>query len=157
MSKFVHLKLFLTPSLLRIVERTGRVLQSAPGSLPSQEQDIRALHREVFLCPVKTDEEYAFWLSLILKPWPLVFQAKLLYLITAPGDSTGKVYWVESCGCSHLQHTSSKQLDFSELARALRVLYNHKAWTDDDIFSIFNEITSKFKFINQHNLNWHGG
>ncbi|XP_064400088.1 F-box only protein 47-like [Halichondria panicea] len=132
----------LVKSKSKLIDRTNTVLQAVPGSLPWQETDVRALHREVFLCPVKSDEEYGLWLSLILKPWPLVFQAKLLYLLTAPGDDSGKVYWIESCGCSHLQHTSNDNLDFSELARAMRVLYQNKAWTEDDIVTIFNEITS---------------
>lgn len=133
----------LTHYFSRLIDRTTAVLQAVPGSLPWQETDIRALHREVFLCPVKSDVQYGFWLSLILKPWPLVFQAKLLYLLTAPGDDSGKVYWIETCGCSNLQHTSNDNLDFSELARAMRVLYQNKAWTEDDIVTIFNEITCK--------------
>ena len=134
----------------RVLERTNTVLQAVPGSLPWHEKDVRLLYRQLFLCPVDaSDKEYGFWLSLILKPWPLVFQAKLLYLLAAPGDASGKVYWVESCGCSHLQHTSRERLDFSDLARSLRVLYYHKAWTEDDVITIFNELTSESFLINR--------
>ena len=122
----------------------NKVLQSAPGALRWHEKDVRILHRLLFLCPADScDKEYGFWLSLILKPWPIVFQAKLLYLLTAPGDASGFVFWTEACGCSHLQHTSSEKVDFTELARALRVMHSRLDWSEDDIISIFNEVTSK--------------
>ena len=53
--------------------------------------------------------------------------------------------WTEACGCSHLQHTPGGCVDFSDVARALRVLVTcrGKEWTDDDIISIVDELTSK--------------
>ena len=53
------------------------------------------------------------------------------------------------CGCSHLQHISDGCVDFSDVGRALRVLYTecHKEWTDDDIISIVDELTSKYKYM----------
>ena len=58
---------------------------------------------------------------------------------------TGFVSWTEVCGCSHLQHTSDGCVDFSEVGRALRVLHTEcrKEWTDDDIISIVDELTSE--------------
>ena len=55
--------------------------------------------------------------------------------------------WTEVCGCSHLQHTAGGCVDFSEVARALKVLFTHrsKEWSNDDIISIVNELTSKHK------------
>ena len=57
----------------------------------------------------------------------------------------GFVSWTEVCGCSHLQHISDGCVDFSEVGRALRVLHTEcrKEWTDDDIISIVDELTSK--------------
>ena len=62
---------------------------------------------------------------------------------------TGFVSWTEVCGCSHLQHISDGCVDFSDVGRALRVLYTecHKEWTDDDIISIVDELTSKYKYM----------
>lgn len=55
----------------------------------------------------------------------------------------GFVSWTQVCGCSSLEHTSGS-VDFSELARALRVLgHRPHDWTEDDIISIVDELTSK--------------
>lgn len=134
----------LVQAIARLEERVDKVLRSAPASLLWHEKDVRLLHRLVFLCPSKTDQEYSFWLTKILKPWPITFQARLLYLLTAPEDSSGFVTWTQVCGCHSLQHTS-EALDFSELARALRILYMDRPrdWTEDDIISIIDELTSK--------------
>ena len=70
----------------------------APASLPDQERDIRLLHRYLFLIPAKdSDEEYAFWLSKILRSWPVADQAKLLFLLTAPEDENGTVCTMLHC------------------------------------------------------------
>lgn len=51
--------------------------------------------------------------------------------------------WTQVCGCSSLEHTSGS-VDFSELARALRVLaHRPHDWSEDDIISIVDELTSK--------------
>lgn len=47
--------------------------------------DVRELHRLLFLVPAKDDEvDYALWLSFILRHWPTKQQAKLLFLLTNP-------------------------------------------------------------------------
>lgn len=74
----------------RLEGRVHRVLCCAPSSLPSHERDIRLLHKYLFLIPARrSDKEYAFWLTQILKPWPITYQARLLYLLTAPEDEDG--------------------------------------------------------------------
>ena len=52
--------------------------------------------------------------------------------------------WTQACGCSSLEHMSGS-VDFSELARALKVLRTHRPrdWSEDDIISIIDELTSK--------------
>ena len=52
--------------------------------------------------------------------------------------------WTQACGCSSLEHTSGS-VDFSELARALKVLRAHRPrdWSEDDVISIIDELTSK--------------
>ncbi len=80
--------------LLRLEQRVSKVLLSGPASLPWHEKDIRQLLRLVFLAPARTDAEYGFWLTQILKPWPIVFQARLLYIITGPEEQNGRpILW----------------------------------------------------------------
>ena len=68
----------------------NKVLRSSPASLPWHEKDIRLLHRFTFLIPSRTDQEYSYWMTQILKPWPITFQARLLYLLTGPEDANGE-------------------------------------------------------------------
>ena len=76
--------------IYRLEERVNKVLRSPPASMPWHEKDVRLLHRLVFLSTAKTDEEYTFWLTQILKPWPITFQARLLYMLLAPEDANGE-------------------------------------------------------------------
>ena len=77
---------------LRLEERVEAVLESRASSQPLMERDIRLLHRRVFLDHAArlNEKEYGFWLMLILKPWKISLQARLLYLLTAPEDTHGK-------------------------------------------------------------------
>lgn len=80
--------MFLSP---RLEQRVEKVLYSAPASFPLLERDVRIVHRRVFLDHAlsQSEESYAFWLTQILQPWPIVCQARLLYLLTAPEDNDG--------------------------------------------------------------------
>ena len=68
----------------------NKVLRSLPASLPWHEKDVRLLHRFTFLIPSRTDQEYSYWMTQILKPWPITFQARLLYILTGPEDANGE-------------------------------------------------------------------
>ena len=70
----------------------GQVLQAAPGRLAWHEKDVRLLLQLLFLRPTAASsrEEHGYWLDQLLKPWPITFQAKLLYLLTGPVDSQGQ-------------------------------------------------------------------
>nr|KAG5695438.1 hypothetical protein BaRGS_033563 [Batillaria attramentaria] len=73
----------------------------------------------------------AFWLTRILKPWPMVQQARLLYLLY------GVVQWYQMCGTSldTAQH-------FGGISCALQTLYMHSTeWSEDELISILDEIT----------------
>ena len=79
-----------SPPCTRLEDRVNKVLRSSPASLPWHEKDIRLLHRFTFLIPSRTDQEYSYWMTQILKPWPITFQARLLYLLTGPEDANGE-------------------------------------------------------------------
>ena len=56
---------------------------------------------------------------------------------------TGFVSWTQECGCSTLQHESCT-VNFTELSKALMILHSVRSeWSDDDIISIIDEMTSK--------------
>ncbi|XP_067135518.1 F-box only protein 47-like isoform X5 [Centruroides vittatus] len=82
----------------------------------------------------------SFWLSKILKPWPLVHQAKLLFLLYGPVCSD-KIQWFEL--------TENTPEDYSEASKKLTDLayiiqlmqQNTLEWNGDDIISILEEIT----------------
>lgn len=67
----------------------SRILRLSPGVLPWHEYDFRQLVRSILLEPSHSDEEYSFWLCQLLKGHPITHQARLLYILTGPTDSTG--------------------------------------------------------------------
>ncbi|XP_062968556.1 F-box only protein 47 isoform X2 [Cynocephalus volans] len=66
----------------------SRKMQSAvcskPGSARKLELRIRLFCRNVLLDHWTHQSDSAFWLTRILKPWPMVNQARLLYIIFGP-------------------------------------------------------------------------
>ena len=54
------------------------------GSHQRLEFEIRCFFRRVFLDHCSSLQDRAFWLTRILKPWPLVYQARLLFLLYGP-------------------------------------------------------------------------
>ena len=52
-----------------------------PGAHPGLEYEVRCFLRRVFLDPGSNTADKAFWLTRVLKPWPMVQQARLLYLL----------------------------------------------------------------------------
>ena len=54
------------------------------GGHAKLEFEIRCFYRRVFLDPCDSLQDKAFWLTRVLKPWPLVYQARLLFLLYGP-------------------------------------------------------------------------
>ena len=48
---------------------------------------MRLFYRRVFVDEARTDHEKAFWLDQILRPLPMVHQAKVLFLLFGPMTS----------------------------------------------------------------------
>ncbi|XP_078349063.1 F-box only protein 47-like [Oculina patagonica] len=125
-------------------DRISQVLRSTPGSQPWYEKYIRVFCREIFLDKASDLVEKGFWLCKILKPWPLVFQARLLYILYGPvNDDNGTVDWstVESCPT----YFGVEDAELRELADALKILHVYcdtKDWNEDDFISVFEELTS---------------
>ena len=54
------------------------------GSQSEMELQVRLFFRRVFLNHSSVNKDKAFWLNLVLKPFPLVHQAHLLFLLYGP-------------------------------------------------------------------------
>ncbi|XP_025085040.1 F-box only protein 47-like isoform X2 [Pomacea canaliculata] len=123
-----------------ILKNMKIVVSSKPGAHPCLEYDVRCFLRRVFLDACSNVADKAFWLTRILKPWPLVQQARLLYLLYGAAHNE-EVLWYQMCGSSvdvtHLAHY------FGGLACAMQTLYaQSNEWSEDDLISILDEMTS---------------
>ncbi|XP_031572953.1 F-box only protein 47-like [Actinia tenebrosa] len=123
-------------------ERIEKVLNSSPGTYPWFEKYIRVFCREIFLNKALDDQDRGFWLSTILKPWPLVFQARLLYILYGPFyRDTGLINWVVMSTCPTFYGVDD--IEIRDLAEALTLLHKEceKTWNDDDIISVIEELS----------------
>ncbi|XP_032727673.1 F-box only protein 47 isoform X3 [Lontra canadensis] len=70
--------------LTNLSRKMQTVVCSKPGSARKLELRIRLFCRNVLLDHWIHRSDSAFWLTRILKPWPMVNQARLLYIIFGP-------------------------------------------------------------------------
>ncbi|KAK3700884.1 hypothetical protein QZH41_012700, partial [Actinostola sp. cb2023] len=124
-------------------ERLEKVLNSTPGTFPWFEKYIRIFCREVFLNKAFDEPDRGFWLSTILKPWPLVFQARLLYILYGPYyRDTGLINWSVMSTCPTFYGV--EDVEVRELADSVVLLYTEckKHWNEDGIISIIEELSA---------------
>lgn len=74
-------------------ERLNQALNKGLGSLPWYEKYVRVFYREIFLDKAEDEAELGFWLSQMLAPLPLVFQARMLYILYGPEDQGTVLYY----------------------------------------------------------------
>ena len=77
----------------RVDERLNQALNKGLGSLPWYEKYVRVFYREIFLDKAEDEAELGFWLSQMLAPLPLVFQARMLYILYGPEDQGTVLYY----------------------------------------------------------------
>ncbi|VTJ55302.1 Hypothetical predicted protein, partial [Marmota monax] len=73
--------------LTNLSRKMQTVVCGKPGSARKLELRIRLFCRNVLLDHWTHRSDSAFWLTRILKPWPMVNQARLLYIIFGPTSS----------------------------------------------------------------------
>ncbi|XP_064492940.1 F-box only protein 47 isoform X4 [Pseudopipra pipra] len=73
--------------LSSLARKVQTVVSSRAGSARKLELRIRLYCRRVLLNHWIHRSDFAFWLTRILKPWPIVNQARLLYIIFGPVSS----------------------------------------------------------------------
>ncbi|KAJ8781511.1 hypothetical protein J1605_011010 [Eschrichtius robustus] len=127
------------------------------GNARKLELRIRLFCRNVLLDHWTHRSDSAFWLTCILKPWPMVNQARLLYIIfgpVAPQDGehsflrdpsfcfnyhSGQVVWQK------MIEEPADEPSLKGLADAIKLLYDTgtKGWTADDVISLVDELSAQ--------------
>ncbi|XP_071955842.1 F-box only protein 47-like [Antedon mediterranea] len=116
------------------------VLSNKPGFLKDQELLVRCFYRCVFLDRCENSNEFGVWLSFILRSLPIVYQARLIFILYGPlSNATEGVNWN---AMSEDSDSYSNAGDLADLALAIKALFKHKSCSDDDIISILEELTS---------------
>ncbi|GAB1608473.1 F-box only protein 47 isoform X1, partial [Argonauta hians] len=117
------------------------ILNSKPGLYNKMEYDARLFFRRVFLDHCDYVTTRSFWLSCIFKPWPMVHQAKLLYLLYGPA-SNNEILWFEMCENTSENCEESVQ-NLGNIANAIHCLYHYnEKWTNDNAVSVVDELTN---------------
>ncbi|XP_064600799.1 F-box only protein 47-like [Liolophura sinensis] len=116
------------------------ILTGKPGANLKVEYDIRIFFRRVFLNQCESVQDRGFWLTRILKPFPLVHQARLLFILYGPVVEE-EISWYEMCDTSP---TGSEQTSyyFKDLANTIQILHcKTQEWSEDDIISVMDELS----------------
>ncbi|XP_013055852.1 F-box only protein 47 isoform X1 [Anser cygnoides] len=124
--------------LSNLPRKVQTVVSSKPGSARKLELRIRLFYRSVLLNHWIHRRDSAFWLTRILKPWPMVNQARLLYIIFGPVSSLdGHVVWQK------MIEGPTDETSLKGLADAIKLLYDTEAreWTADDVISLVDELS----------------
>ncbi|NXP19976.1 FBX47 protein, partial [Scytalopus superciliaris] len=124
--------------LSNLARKVQTVVSSKAGSARKLELRIRLYCRRVLLNHWSQRSDSAFWLTRILKPWPIVNQARLLYIIFGPVSSLdGHVVWQK------MIERPTDETSLKGLAEAIKLLYGTEAreWTADDVISLVDELS----------------
>ncbi|XP_071967641.1 F-box only protein 47 isoform X4 [Engystomops pustulosus] len=114
------------------------LVSSKPGSSYKLELRVRLFCRHVLLDHWTQRTDSAFWLSRLLKPWPMVNQARLLYIFFGPVSSIdGHISWLK------MTQGLADENSLRGLADAVKLLYDTEAkeWTADDVISLVDELS----------------
>uniref|UniRef100_G7PUL0 F-box protein 47 n=1 Tax=Macaca fascicularis TaxID=9541 RepID=G7PUL0_MACFA len=134
--------------LTNLCRKMQMAVCSKPGSARKLELRIRLFCRNVLLDHWTHRSDSAFWLTRILKPWPMVNQARLLYIIFGPiSPQDGQVVWQK------MIEEPTDEFSLKGLADAIKLLYDAstKEWTADDVISLVDEL-SEFGIMFEKNV-----
>ncbi|XP_072794920.1 F-box only protein 47 isoform X2 [Vicugna pacos] len=130
--------------LTNLPRKMQAVVCSKPGSARKLELRIRLFCRNALLDHWTHRSDSAFWLTRILKPWPMVNQARLLYIIFGPiSPQDGQVVWQK------MIEGPTDEPSLKGLADAIKLLYDTgtKEWTVDDVISLVDELSGSQKHL----------
>ncbi|XP_062287723.1 F-box only protein 47-like [Scomber scombrus] len=123
--------------LTNLQQKTESVITGKPGVRWYQELQLRLFCRQVLLDPWPNRPECQFWLMQLLKPWPMVSQARLLFILYGPLLPEGTIGWQDLVERG-LPHSA-----LWDLARAMLLLFSKievKGWTTDSLLAILEEL-----------------
>ncbi|KAM4622282.1 F-box only protein 47 [Discoglossus pictus] len=124
--------------LTNLPRKLQSLVSGKPGSARKLELRVRLFCRNVLLDHWTHRNESAFWLTRLLKPWPMVNQARLLYIIFGPISTIdGHVAWL------NMTDGTADETSLKGLADAIKLLYDTEAkeWTADDVISLVDELS----------------
>ncbi|GLD59044.1 F-box only protein 47 [Lates japonicus] len=123
--------------LTNLLQKIEAVTTAKPGVRWHQELQIRLFCRQVLLDPWPKQPECQFWLIQLLKPWPIVSQAHLLFILYGPLQPDGTLGWQDLVERG-LPHSA-----LWDLARAILLLFGKlevKGWTTGSVLAILEEL-----------------
>ncbi|MBN3274646.1 FBX47 protein, partial [Polyodon spathula] len=112
------------------------VVTSKSGVSPRLEIQIRLFCRNVLLDHWQSSKDTLF--RLILKPWPMVNQARLIYIIYGSLTLDGRILW------QMLTEGVAEENDVKDMADAIRLLHGDqetKEWTADSVINLIDELS----------------
>ncbi|KAM4730807.1 F-box only protein 47-like [Anableps anableps] len=117
--------------------KTEALLTTKPGLKQYQELQLRLFCRKVLLDPCQCQPDGQFWLVQLLKPWPLVSQAHLLFILFGPLLHEGVLGWQDLVerGLPH-----SALWDLAKCILMLSGTLQVKGWSTDSVLSILEEL-----------------
>ncbi|XP_069808467.1 F-box only protein 47 isoform X2 [Dendropsophus ebraccatus] len=132
-----HKVFFFISALHNLPQKMKSLVSGRPGSSYRVELCVRLFCRHVLLDHWTHRNDSAFWLTRLLKPWPIVNQARLLYIFYGPVSTIdGHVAW------QRVTEDIADENNLKELADAIKLLYaTSKEWTVDSVISLVDELT----------------
>nr|XP_043875069.1 F-box only protein 47-like [Solea senegalensis]XP_043890090.1 F-box only protein 47-like [Solea senegalensis] len=121
-----------------LLQKIETVIYAKPGTRWYQELQLRSFCRQVLLDPRQNQpSECQFWLMQLLKPWPIVSQARLLFILYGPLMPEGTLVWQDLVerGLSHGA--------LWDLATSFLLLIGKrevKGWTSNSMLAILEEL-----------------
>ncbi|XP_073330317.1 F-box only protein 47-like [Pagrus major] len=107
-----------------LLQKIEAVITGKPGVWWYQELQLRLFCRQVLLDPWSNQPDCQFWLALLLKPWPMVSQAHLLFILYGPLLPEATLGWQDLVERG-LPHSS-----LWDLARAILLLFGKQEVSD---------------------------
>ncbi|KAM3842255.1 F-box only protein 47-like, partial [Diretmus argenteus] len=124
-------------SLTNLLPKIKMAVTGTPGVSCSLELQLRLFCRQVLLDPW-LGKDTLFWLTRILKPWPMVLQARLLFILYGPLMPDGTLAW-QGIVEREMSHSALWQM-----AGVIVLLYSNldhlTDWTTDTMQTILEEL-----------------